>query len=172
MISEEKQRIRKEMTERLRSMSAEEKARASEAIVAEVLRQPAWVQANRRFLFQPLPSEPDISPLLLTDGKTFVPSFSTDTLSFHAWPLRDETSPQGTVRPGADDLMILPGRAFAIGGQRLGRGAGWYDRYLGTLPHRPTLLGVGFACQILPSLPQEEHDVRLDLVLTEAGARA
>jgi 5-formyltetrahydrofolate cyclo-ligase len=61
--------------------------------------------------------------------------------------------PPGTV-------VLVPGLAFTADGRRLGQGGGYYDRLLA---QRPDLhaIGIGFACQLLPELPCEPHDVRL-----------
>jgi 5-formyltetrahydrofolate cyclo-ligase len=56
--------------------------------------------------------------------------------------------------------------AFTERGERLGAGRGYYDRYLAAHPPR---LAIGFAleCQIVPELPMELHDRRMDFVITE-----
>lgn len=63
------------------------------------------------------------------------------------------------------DLVVLPGTAFDAKGWRVGYGGGFYDRLL----ERSSAFTVGFAfdCQILPEIPFECHDERLDLVVTE-----
>ena len=79
--------------------------------------------------------------------------------------------------PSALDLILVPGRAFDPGGGRLGRGKGYYDGFLSRLrPARadgPYKLGVGFACQLVESVPMQVRDVRVDAAVTEKGvARA
>ena len=70
----------------------------------------------------------------------------------------------------------MPLLGFDARGQRLGWGKGYYDRYLAqraaaaTAPAgRPFAVGVAFACQQVPAIPSEAHDVPLDAVLTEGG---
>ena len=62
------------------------------------------------------------------------------------------------------DLMIVPGVAFTLRGERMGRGKGYYDRYLSRVGFRAQTIGVCFAHQRVESLPQEEHDRRVDMV--------
>ncbi|MBR5102352.1 MAG: 5-formyltetrahydrofolate cyclo-ligase [Muribaculaceae bacterium] len=62
------------------------------------------------------------------------------------------------------DLIIVPGIAFDRDMNRLGRGKGYYDRFLVTT-NAPTI-GVGYDCQIVDSLPAEEHDIKLNAVIT------
>lgn len=79
------------------------------------------------------------------------------------------------VPPHDIDLVLLPGLAFDRTGGRLGRGAGFYDRFLSTLretPGRATACGVCLARQILPegrTVPRDEWDEPLDALLCETG---
>jgi len=64
------------------------------------------------------------------------------------------------------DVCVCPGLAFTEQGDRLGTGRGFYDRYLAT--RRPRLaVGLAYEAQIVPELPAEMHDRRMDLVVTE-----
>ena len=76
------------------------------------------------------------------------------------------------VEPEQIDVILLPGLAFDRAGNRLGRGAGFYDRYISALKesgHNPTLIGVCYHAQIVDSVPTEPHDHRVDRVITELG---
>ena len=68
----------------------------------------------------------------------------------------------------ADILLLTPGRAFTLQGDRLGRGKGYYDCYIRRLKkendRNVTLAGVCFPVQILPEITTEEHDVKMDLI--------
>ncbi|MFD2647289.1 5-formyltetrahydrofolate cyclo-ligase [Devosia albogilva] len=69
------------------------------------------------------------------------------------------------------DLMLMPLLGFDASGTRLGYGGGYYDRTLAHLPRRPKLIGLAFSAQELDAIPREPHDVPLDAVITEHGAR-
>jgi 5-formyltetrahydrofolate cyclo-ligase len=71
------------------------------------------------------------------------------------------------VDPDAIDALLLPGVAFSLDGLRLGRGGGYYDATLAAQP-RALRVGLAFDLQILPALPEEPHDARVDVVATEA----
>jgi 5-formyltetrahydrofolate cyclo-ligase len=76
------------------------------------------------------------------------------------------------VEPEQIDVILLPGLAFDRAGNRLGRGAGFYDRYINALKesgHNPTLIGVCYHAQIVESVPTDSHDHRVDRVITELG---
>jgi 5-formyltetrahydrofolate cyclo-ligase len=66
-------------------------------------------------------------------------------------------------------LALVPGLAFAAGGHRLGQGAGYYDRWLAAVPAATPTVGTAFACQLLAGFPVEDHDRRVDFILTEDG---
>lgn len=61
-------------------------------------------------------------------------------------------------------LVIVPGRAFDREGHRLGRGRGFYDRLLPQLAHA-VKAGVCFDCQILPAVPVEDNDIKMDVII-------
>lgn len=64
------------------------------------------------------------------------------------------------------DLVIVPGLAFDRYGNRLGRGKGYYDRFLSQLaPHIPTV-ALAFDFQLLPCLPVALHDLTVDKVIS------
>lgn len=65
------------------------------------------------------------------------------------------------------DLIIVPGIAFDRRGYRLGFGAGCYDRFLHSLSPRPFSIGLAFEFQVVPRLPSEGHDEKLEMVITE-----
>ena len=73
------------------------------------------------------------------------------------------------------DAVVLPLVGFDAAGNRLGMGAGYYDRALrrrlerDTQWRRPRLVGVAYACQQVPAIPASPWDVPLDLVVTERG---
>ena len=63
------------------------------------------------------------------------------------------------------DLWICPGLAFTARGARLGFGGGWYDRFLARAKPGAKAYGVAYDFQVLPNLPQQPHDRRLDGVV-------
>ena len=65
----------------------------------------------------------------------------------------------------AIELVVVPGMAFDKQGHRLGRGKGYYDRLLPKLTNAYKL-GVCFPYQYIEEVPTDEHDIRMDEVLT------
>ena len=77
------------------------------------------------------------------------------------------------LAPHALDIVLVPLLAFDRRGTRLGSGGGYYDRSFAFLhgqarPHRPLLVGVGYAFQEVESLPAAAWDVALDYIATDA----
>jgi 5,10-methenyltetrahydrofolate synthetase len=90
------------------------------------------------------------------------------------YPLKGGTSiyqPKSS-QPLCDDeelaLILVPGAAFTPQGVRLGRGAGFYDRYLQAHP-RALRMGISFQEQIAAELPVDPWDQPVDIVLTDRG---
>jgi len=122
--------------------------------------------------FWPIPGEPDLRPLLTwlrKKSRLLLPRIVDQTLVFHQ--VEDEIElipgPHGTREPNPTlprldptyiDTILVPGLAFTEKGERLGRGGGFYDRFLSTLTERTRRIGIAFHCQISGFLPVEIHD--------------
>lgn len=73
------------------------------------------------------------------------------------------------VDPAVVDAAVVPGVAFDPRGGRLGAGGGHYDRLLARLSDGTARIGVAFTCQLVPHVPTEPHDERVEVVVTEAN---
>lgn len=137
--------------------------------------------------FFPIRSEADVRPLmarLKTRGARLCLPVVIDreTIVFRELVAGAELIDTGfgTRGPGPDaavldpDLLLVPLSAFDAEGNRIGYGAGHYDRAIARLREKgrhPRLIGIAFDCQEVAEVPYEAHDVRLDAVLTESGLR-
>jgi 5-formyltetrahydrofolate cyclo-ligase len=70
--------------------------------------------------------------------------------------------------PSTIDLVVAPGLAFDLSGNRLGYGGGFYDRFLAALHPRAMRVGVGYDEQLVDEIPHDDHDVPLHAVVTDA----
>jgi 5-formyltetrahydrofolate cyclo-ligase len=68
---------------------------------------------------------------------------------------------------GGFDLVAVPGMAFDNRGRRLGKGYGYYDRFLRGLAGKVLTVGLAFSLQMVPEVPVDEWDVPVDVVVTE-----
>ena len=110
-------------------------------------------------------------PLTISDGKNLLPCeiFSFGDLQGGNWGiLEPKKETQRIVTPEEIDLVVVPGLAFDRDRNRLGYGAGYYDRFLPNLRHDAITLGVGFDMQLVRELPVEPFDVQLKGVLTNS----
>lgn len=130
-------------------------------------------------LYHSLPDEVcthDLIHTLYAQGYTvLLPTVVGNELALHVYEGEDAMSTgasfgiqesNGTLFTDLDriDLAVIPGMAFTQQGDRLGRGKGFYDRLLPHL-HCP-LIGLAFPFQLLPSIPTEPHDIRMNEVIT------
>ncbi|HET6464357.1 MAG TPA: 5-formyltetrahydrofolate cyclo-ligase, partial [Nitrospiria bacterium] len=65
------------------------------------------------------------------------------------------------------DLFIVPGIAFDQRGNRLGQGAGYYDRLLTPVAERIPIIGLAFEIQVVERVPTGDHDIRVNWIVTE-----
>ena len=79
--------------------------------------------------------------------------------------LRSPAPPVVELDPASLDVVLVPGVAFARDGRRLGRGGGYYDRFLAALPSTVHLVGICDSRQVRDDLPSEAHDVRVHEVM-------
>ena len=104
---------------------------------------------------------PDLKLWLLNDFETLAPA---------GWgilePRRELRSREANhVDPGTLDRVVVPGLGFTAGGDRLGYGAGYYDRLLAST--RARRIGLCFEAQVVPWLPTDGHDMRMHTLVTE-----
>lgn len=161
-----------------RALDSRQRLRASAAIFSAVERLPEFRAARTVAVFAALPDELATDEVLARWASTrrvVLPRVEGDAMRFYA--CRPDAlvfgafgilEPQGE-RPcpaGEIDLVVCPGVAFTADGRRLGRGRGYYDRYLGDPAFRGFRVGVCYAHQLVDDLPVEPHDVRMDRVIT------
>lgn len=173
---------------RSRAAMAPEYAHNAAIAAAQHLAGCLWIRRARHVAtYLDYGSELQTSPLidvLLAGGKqVYVPKITTgNRMRFlrldRRTPLRQNR--HGIAEPARSrpaqrlrrmDVVILPLLGFDAQGNRLGTGGGYYDRALAFARtfHRPLLIGYGYACQKVDSIPHERWDIRLDAVATEQG---
>ncbi len=173
----DKAALRRLVRSRGQEVTAAEREAQSASVVERIRQHAAYRNAAVVMLFCPLPDEVDISPLL-TDWpeKTFVLPLVRGATTMEARLYRGPESLRrgafGIMEPtGArlDDLsqvglVVVPGMAFDAGGHRLGRGRGYYDRFLPLLT-MAWRIGVCLAHQLVESVPTEPTDIAMHEIL-------
>ena len=112
-------------------------------------------------------------PVLHEDGRLrFAPWRAGDPLVTNRYGIPEpDLGPDACLEPADLALAVLPLVAFDRHGQRLGMGAGWYDRTFAGRRHRsgpPWLAGVAYAFQQVGELDARDWDVPLDAICTES----
>lgn len=72
------------------------------------------------------------------------------------------------VAPEELDMIIVPGVAFDTRGERLGMGGGFYDAFMAKAVNAKRI-ALAYSCQLVSSVPMEEHDVLVHKIITEQG---
>jgi 5-formyltetrahydrofolate cyclo-ligase len=190
---DEIQRTKADLRERvrtaLRSMDSANRAEEGVAIRQSIRSWPTWVGARSVLGFLPLASEVDLRPLLaeaMQRGiRVSVPVVTAEGI-FQPCLLRSldprdlETDAMGIAVPRQRemvpaeqiDVALVPGVAFDALGRRLGRGGGFYDRFLPSLRREAVTLGVCFGCQRVPEVPALSHDARVEWLASGTGVAA
>ncbi|MBP6785890.1 MAG: 5-formyltetrahydrofolate cyclo-ligase [Verrucomicrobiales bacterium] len=183
----DKAACRRSCFDRIKSISAGAKRTCSQAICDHIAASPAFNEASIIFSFISLPSEPDLSHLSLVYPEkrwAFPKVRSGDGLAFHTVSSRDDLKPGALgllepdparselLRPDQAHLILVPGVSFdPITRARLGRGKGYYDRFLASTlvgEKKPVFIGVCFSIQF-SAIETEPHDIPMHRLVTEQG---
>ena len=179
---------------RLRSdLDPRERADAELVIFRTLERLRLFRRGARVALYLPMAGEVDVRPCLEAAWRrgttVFVPRITSrrrGRMAFVPWVpgIAQRRNIFGIAEPAVArrrasalhlDVVVLPVVGFDRRGNRLGMGAGYYDRVLRRRLdptrrwRRPRLVGVAFACQELDAIPASPWDVPLDLIVTERG---
>ncbi len=181
-----KQAVRAVMLDRRRAQSRLARAWRSRAIARRVRDLSAWRAARVVFLYAPIRGEVDPASLARdawARGLTvaYPRVAGPGWLAFHRVGVPAALAPgvMGIPEPRADeatlipvaaaDVILVPGVAFSLSGDRLGWGGGYYDALLAARPGAAIAVGLAYAFQIVSGLPREAHDRRVDALVTERG---
>jgi 5-formyltetrahydrofolate cyclo-ligase len=170
------------------AMGEAARAQASHALCRRIQSLSIEIDSTVVLMYLAMPSEPNVDEVIriwMASGATVVaPRADWTNQSMIAAPLTDlddvgEKGPHQIREPLRSEaaplasitLAFVPGLAFDDRGGRLGRGAGFFDRFLADLRHvsAAPVYGVAFDEQIVPRVPMEDHDIPLDAIVTPSG---
>jgi 5-formyltetrahydrofolate cyclo-ligase len=185
-IQEQKIYLRRAIAERVSHITEKERSAESRSLcrrVLEILPKEQITIAG----YVPLTSEVDILPLMQTlierGDHVYLPVFKNKTLTFRLCSNISDLvigelnipeppeSAQG-LDPMQLNITLIPARAFDREGFRLGRGNGGYDMWIRkqrTLNMKTKFWGIAFGVQIVNEVPHEEHDEKVDAIITARG---
>lgn len=173
-----KKQIRSKMLQELKRQEEKERDKKSKKILAKLFRLNEFKKAKRVMFYKSYGGEVNTEEMIRRSRKqgkiVAVPVCNKKTNTITPCRIgldtRFKIGLYGILEPMDKryidvkkiDLVIVPGIAFDKKGNRLGRGKGYYDRFLKCLPKTTRRIGLAFDFQILPSLPTQPHDIRLN----------
>ena len=178
----DKKELRRYIREQKRHFTSQQLGEMSLCIMSSLLSHSQIQKADYVLMYHSLPDEVDthsaLDQLLAMDKKVLLPKVVSDTeMTIHEYTGQNSlkpSEPYGILEPTTSELSIIncqlsiaivPGMAFDRQGHRLGRGKGYYDRFLSQIPNIYKI-GVCFPFQMLESIPSESTDVVMDEVIT------
>ena len=170
-----KQRMRELLIQKRRMMSAEERTAQSELILSQLEKMTVFREAKTVLLYYPKNNEVDVLPLFKRykrDKVLLLPVTHRNGMTANPYEGNDKMHrgkvgiPEPTTPPfeGNIDVIIVPAVAFDKQGNRLGRGGGYYDRFLKKQTHA-TIIGVGYDFQLVDEVPVRKHDQKMHRII-------
>jgi 5-formyltetrahydrofolate cyclo-ligase len=182
----DKARLRKEILQKRDTLTLQERKDKSARIMERLLSLPEYDAARSLFIYADFRSEVmtrDLMAHALKHGKRVLASRTL--VSEKRLALTDILDPERDLVPGymgipeprdgifrdipcaEVDLVLTPGLGFDEKGNRLGYGAGYYDRLFESMRENAVRIGLAFEVQIVPEIPSENHDVKIPIIVTE-----
>ena len=180
----EKRGLRALLRQRRRALSGRDVEENSRRITDRLCTQAMFHQARQILLYSPDDNEVDTEGLWREARRqgieVYYPRVTADKQQVE-FVRRHDNEPlipgvfDILVPPGEDlltsvaqtDLVLIPGVGFDPAGHRLGRGRGYYDRALRGVLDGALRVGLAHECQVVPHIPVDPHDERVDYIVTE-----
>ncbi len=175
--------LRKEFLTKRAAISPEERDRISHELIKKFLATEIYRETKILMAYASMPDEIQLNELFATcfsDKKILaiplivgkgemraveVPNL--DSLEIGAFKIPTvKKNLRRFIEPAQIDCIIVPGAAFDIEGNRLGLGGGYYDRFLPQAVNAKKI-ALAFDFQLVKKLPTEDHDAKIDAVITE-----
>lgn len=186
MGAEIRQRMRKQVLAKRDLLGIRDRHEKSAAITERILSMPGMDSWETLFVYVNFRSEVEtlqlIQRCLEKDKRVVVPlvdSAQSTMVALQVTDLEEDLQPGYFDIPEPDpaktsrvdgkeiDVVVLPGSVFDIEGGRLGYGGGYYDRFLVNDAPQACRIGLAFELQVVPAVPLEPHDQRLDYLVTD-----
>ena len=173
---------KKELRQMIRQRKQQHPVGESSAFIRRLKDNSHFTHAQTLLLYSALPDEVPTQILineLAAQGKTvLLPHVVSDTemeLRRYSGPADLQQGAFGILEPTGElftdyntiDVAIIPGMAFDVKGHRLGRGKGYYDRFLDKLSPSTYKIGLCFSWQLVDHVPTDEHDIPMDEVIVQ-----
>lgn len=181
-IQKDKTLLRGHYRKRLRHQSLEERREKSRIICDLIFDLPAYRKAKAVMLYVAMDEEVDtreilkrafqekkhvLLPVVLqeTDEMISAELIAPNQMKPGKYGIMEPEGWSSPFPPRDLDMVFVPGLAFDKKNYRLGRGKGYYDRFLSKLNSKVATVGLAFDVQLADEIPVEQHDMKLDLVV-------
>lgn len=179
-----KKTLREQILTKRKALTPSEIENKSNQIQHHLFSSPWYRSAQNILFYVSFNNEVDTHGMIkkaLQNGKTvLVPKINTGDKTICASQLlswEDLTTGAYSIKEPREDcirkistssveLLIVPGVVFDLCGNRIGYGMGYYDRLLKETIHAHSI-GLAFECQLIKSIPTEEHDEKVEMIITE-----
>lgn len=180
-----KSKLRKEILSLRDNLTLENKSNLSRQIWMSLVTLPEYLEAKNIMTYLNFRSEVETIPFLsylFADSKNVYSSITNPLnkiLTIYPVPpilSKLEEGPYGILQPPKTevsispqllDLVIVPGTVFDLNCQRIGYGAGYYDRFLPSLNPKVTIIGLAYELQLVDRIQTDKYDCPMDIVITE-----
>jgi len=177
-IQDEKNKIRQQVRELKSQIPVIQKQNNADTVFQKIESFPEFQSAKTILIYWSTPGELPTKKMIekwCSAKEIFLPSVQGDDIILKRYSAQNKLKKgnAGIWEPesadsfvGKIDLVIVPGVAFDRKKNRLGRGKGYYDRFL--LNTMALKWGVGFDCQLFNSIPFSSNDIAMDKIITPA----
>lgn len=173
----EKKKMRELLAQKRRLLTKENIAEQSASLLTHLEQLPAFQNAKTVLIYYPMHNEVDVLalikkykseklflfPVVHRKSMTACPYEGNDKMHRGKFNIPEPTTPPYT---GHIDMVLVPGVAFDKSGNRLGRGGGYYDRFIACLGRNTTLVGVGYDFQLVDKVPASRRDKKMQYIIT------
>ena len=186
MENDLKDNLRKEMLQKRKSMETRDVSSFSNKIISAIMELPEFINSKNIMIYLSFNKEVNTYPLArwcLDNGKTVIAPYcipsKREIVPYKITNLINDLTKStfGVMEPKHDllekaniediDLVIVPGVVFDENCNRIGFGAGYYDRFLPRILKNTPTIGIAYDYQIVDEVPTGEYDVPLDFIITE-----
>lgn len=194
-IKKQRQTLRRHYRRLRQQISPQQQQQAAKALAKNLINSAVFMRATNIAAYWPDDGEisllPTIELAFAMKKKIFLPLIAHNqsmhfakmtrqtSLAEGRWGILQPQSPAKIIKPYVLDILLVPVVAFDLYGNRLGRGGGFYDRYLAKLQRpsarlkqpsaKPVIIGVAHQQQQIDQLPIESWDVPLNAVVSNTG---
>lgn len=183
-----KNEMRRQISSRLDALTEDSTRKMSRDACMHLVDSDAYKTASVILFYLAMPKEIDLEfamlhawqrdkvvavPKVLWQEKRMVPVEINSMEADYAVQVSGLRNPRGGSPVPLQDieLVVTPALAYDLKGNRLGRGGGYYDRFLASEGLDSRVCGIGFDQQVVESVPSDGYDMKVEYLVTEKGVK-